>query len=78
MYRLRDKYLNLVSEELVKIQKELKLTQRQLAELTGIHQPQIARIITRKHELRLNNLEAIANLLGYDIELDIKFVKRDK
>ena len=75
MSRLRDSYLNQVSNILKSIRKEKNLTTRECAELIGIHQPQLVRVETKKHELRVNNLEALLNALGYAVEIEIKIKK---
>lgn len=75
MSRLREQYLDQVSNILKSIRSNKKLNTREAAELIGIHQPQLVRVETKKHELRLNNLEAILNALGYEVEIELKIKK---
>lgn len=65
--KILDKEYELI-EKLSKIRHEKKLTQRQLAELTGIKQPRLASIEKGKNSPQLNTLLQILNSLGYTID----------
>jgi predicted transcriptional regulator len=58
-----------IARELIAMRKELGLTQRDLAEKTGIKQPQIARIESGKQSPRLDTLKTIASRAGYSVEI---------
>jgi predicted transcriptional regulator len=49
-------------KEIVKLRKDLGLTQRQLADMIGAYQPTIARWETGKNEPRGANLKALQEL----------------
>jgi len=58
-----------IARELIAMRKELGFTQRDLAERTGIKQPQLARIESGKQSPRLETLKAIASRAGYSVEI---------
>lgn len=53
------------------LRKELGLTQRELAEQTGIKQPQLARIESNKQSPRLETIVRIASSVGYKVEIKL-------
>ncbi len=61
---------------LIKIRRQLNLTQRELAEKAGIKQPQLARIESGKQSPRLETIAAIAESVGYSVE--IRLVPMDR
>ena len=63
---------NEIIHKLINERIKLKLSQRDLAEKTGIHQSAIARIETKGAFPRIETLFIIANVLG----LELKFVNK--
>jgi transcriptional regulator with XRE-family HTH domain len=59
---------------LILMRKASGLTQQELADLTGIKQPQLARLETGRHLPRLDTLATLAAQAGY--ELQIEFVPK--
>lgn len=57
---------------LLELRKDQDISQRQLADLTGIDQGQISRIEKFIVDPRLDTVARIADALGYDIELTKK------
>lgn len=57
---------------LVSARKNAGLTQTQLAELTGIRQPNIARLESGKYPPNLDSLERIAKALGKELVITLK------
>jgi len=49
-------------KEIVKLREQLNLTQQELADLIGAHQPTVARWETGKNEPRGANLKALKDL----------------
>ena len=69
--------LNIDSDEdlaafLKKRRKELRVTQEQLAELTGLSINGISKVETRKGSITLTTLLKIAPLLGFQVSLKIE------
>jgi transcriptional regulator with XRE-family HTH domain len=60
-----------IATEIIKLRTKFGLTQRQLAEKTGIKQPQIARIESGTQQVKLETLERIAESLGYSVEIKL-------
>lgn len=60
-----------LAKELIKLRATLGLTQRQLAERAGMHQPQLARIESGKQLPRLDTLEALVESVGYSLSIQI-------
>ena len=60
-----------LAKELIKLRSTLGLTQRQLAEMAGMHQPQLARIESGKQLPRLDTLEALVESVGYSLSIQI-------
>lgn len=58
-----------IAKELIRMRHELGLSQRDLAYIAGIKQPQIARIEAGKQSPRLDTICSIASSVGYSVEL---------
>lgn len=56
--------------EIVKLRLEKNITQKELAKLTGIPQPNIARFEKNTHSASLSTIIKILNSLGYKITLE--------
>ena len=56
--------------EIVKLRLNKNLTQKQLSELTGISQPNIARFEKNSHSASLTTVIKILNSLGYKIKIE--------
>lgn len=70
---------NIISEqeynlimEIVKLRINKNITQKELAELTGIPQPNIARFEKNTHSASLSTLLKILNSLGYELKITKK------
>lgn len=57
------------SEQLVQIRKDCKLSQKDLAALTGYSQQTISRIENKSFAPSLKSLCDLANAMGYDLKL---------
>ena len=67
-----------IMKKLVELRKEAGLSQRDLAKLTGMRQPQIARYETLDEYPRLDTFIRILDALNYSINLQKKTEKKDK
>lgn len=63
-----------IGKRIVEIRKEKGLSSYELAELTGLKQPNIMRIESGRYSTGLDLLSKIANALGYEID----FVRKDE
>jgi transcriptional regulator with XRE-family HTH domain len=59
------------ARQMIRLRRELNLTQQQLADKSGVKQSQIARIETGKHSPRLATIIGIAAAVGYKVELKL-------
>ena len=55
------------------LRKELKITQQQLADMTGIKREYISLIEQGRTDMQLSTLIRIANALGLRLSLDLQF-----
>ena len=60
--------------EIAKIRLENKITQKELSNLTGIPQPNIARFEKHTHSASLTTVIKILNSLGYQLKIE-KIIK---
>ena len=60
---------NLIVQKLLVRRKQLKLSQSQLSELSGISQATISRIEKSDINIELNHILKLASILGFDIKL---------
>lgn len=67
-----------IMKKLVELRKEAGLSQRDLAKLTGMRQPQIARYETLDEYPRLDTFLRIIDALKYQISLEKKSNKTNK
>lgn len=56
--------------EIVKLRMNKNLTQKELASLTGIPQPNIARFEKNTHSSSLSTVIKILNSLGYELKIE--------
>ena len=56
--------------EIVKLRMNENITQKQLADLTGIPQPNIARFEKNTHSSSLSTILKILNSLGYELKIE--------
>lgn len=66
----RDKLEEELIDNLIKLRKENKLTQRELSEKSGVMRETIARIETGISSPQVNTLIKILKPLGYTIKID--------
>ena len=59
-----------IARQLIRLRRELGLSQRDLAAKAGIKQPQLARIETGKQSPRLDTIVSIASSVGYSVEVN--------
>ena len=69
---------NAMMKKLVELRKEAGLSQRDLAELTNIKQPQIARYETCEESPGLDNFVRIVDALNYRLVFEKKNEKKDR
>lgn len=77
--RLKEEYDNLepeykIIEQIIRLRKDLKMTQVELGKLLKVKQPVIARLESGKYNPSLSYLKKIADALGS--RLDIKFIPK--
>jgi transcriptional regulator with XRE-family HTH domain len=60
-----------IAQLIIDMRKAAKLTQQELANRTGIKQPQLARIETGSQMPRLDTLANLAKEAGYDVEIHL-------
>lgn len=65
-----------VIEQIIRMRKDLNLTQEQLAKLIDTRQPSIARLESGEHYPSIESLKKIAEVLG--AKLDIRFIPKDQ
>ena len=58
-----------IGNRIAQLRKEKGITQEQLAEMTGLRQPNIARIELGKYSIGFDILQTIAEALGCDVDL---------
>lgn len=58
--------------EIVKLRMNKNITQKELASLTGIPQPNIARFEKNTHSSSLSTVIKILNSLGYELKIERK------
>lgn len=63
-------------EQIIRMRKNLNLTQEQLAKLIDTRQPSIARLESGEHYPSIESLKKIAEVLG--AKLDIRFIPKDQ
>ena len=68
---ISEKEYNLIME-IVKLRVNKNITQKELADLTGIPQPNIARFEKNSHSSSLSTVIKILNSLGYDLKIEKK------
>ena len=64
---MRTLSLSLLSETVVNRRKAMKLTQKQLAEMTGINRPLLSNLENGQYTPSIRQLEALASALGFDL-----------
>ena len=65
-----------IMRAMIDVRNRLNLTQKELAELTGIHQADISKIENGTRNPSLNLLKRLAD--GMNMRLELKFVPKDK
>ena len=63
---MRTLSLSLLSETVVNRRKAMKLTQKKLAEMTGINRPLLSNLENSQYTPSIRQLEALASVLGFD------------
>lgn len=63
--------------EIVKLRTKENITQKHLADLTGIPQPNIARFEKNTHSASLSTILKILNSLGYELKIEKKKTLKD-
>ncbi len=69
--KISDEEFDLISE-IIKVRLENKITQSELAKLTGINQPNITRFEKNTHSASLSTTIKILNALGYKLKIEKK------
>ncbi len=64
---MRTLSLSLLSETVVNRRKAMKLTQKKLAEMTGINRPLLSNLENGQYTPSIRQLEALASALGFDL-----------
>ena len=77
--KLKEEYDNLepeykIIEQIIKLRKDLNLTQTELGKLLKVKQPVIARLESGEYNPSLSYLKKVADALG--AKLDIKFISK--
>jgi len=77
--RLKEEYDNLepeykIIEQIIKLRRDLNLTQAELGKLLKVRQPVIARLESGEYNPSLNYLKKVADVLG--AKLDIRFIPK--
>jgi transcriptional regulator with XRE-family HTH domain len=77
--KLKEEYDNLepeykIIEQIIRLRKDLNLSQADLGKLLKVKQPVIARLESGKYNPSLNYLKKVAEALG--VKLDIKFTPK--
>jgi len=77
--KLKEEYDNLepeykIIEQIIKLRKDLNLTQRELGKLLKVKQPVIARLESGEYNPSLSYLKKVADVLG--AKLDIRFISK--
>lgn len=68
--------VDMVASELIKAREKTNVTQKQLSEITGIHQADISKIERRLANPSLSTLKRLAD--GMDMMLELKFIPKQK
>jgi predicted transcriptional regulator len=77
--KLKEEYDNLepeykIIEQIIKLRKDLNLTQTELGKLLKVKQPVIARLESGEYNPSLSYLKKVADVLG--AKLDIRFISK--
>ena len=77
--RLKEEYDNLepeykIIEQIIKLRRDLNLTQAELGKLLKVKQPVIARLESGEYNPSLSYLKKVADVLG--AKLEIKFISK--
>ena len=77
--KLKEEYDNLepeykIIEQIIKLRKDLNLTQTELGKLLKVKQPDIARLESGEYNPSLSYLKKVADVLG--AKLDIRFISK--
>jgi predicted transcriptional regulator len=77
--KLKEEYDNLepeykIIEQIIKLRRDLNLTQTELGKLLKVKQPVIARLESGEYNPSLSYLKKVADVLG--AKLDIKFIPK--